>query len=272
MDPSSSRLPTAFIPHGGGPWPVMDLPMMPSAETAPLADYMRSIARAPLAPVKAVLMVSAHWERPVPTVNSGARPPMLYDYGGFPEAAYRLQWPAPGEPALAARVSELLGASGFETAEDDERGFDHGTFIPMMLAYPEAKIPTVQLSLQRGLDPGTHLAMGRALAPLRDEGVYILGSGNSFHNLRALFSGSSRMMDAARAFDAWLAETVQLEPVMRSRRLEAWDEAPGAREAHPREEHLIPLMVAVGAAENEPGLVSWTGTMSGYPISAHQFG
>src|SRR5580692_10264315 len=242
---SSSRLPVVFLPHGGGPWPFVDIGIGSKAEQAELARYLRSVASLPKTPPKAVLVISAHWEEAVPTVMSGANPPLLYDYYGFPPASYEITWPAPGEPALAARVRALLASAGIESAENAERGFDHGTFVPLKLAYPNADVPTVQLSLKRGLDPREHLAIGRALAPLRDEGVFVIGSGMTYHNLRAFGPGAKPVSEA---FDAWLRETATLEQEERDGRLATWTTAPAARQAHPREEHLIPLMVAAGAA------------------------
>ncbi|MCA9709361.1 MAG: dioxygenase [Myxococcales bacterium] len=271
MPTSASPLPTAFVPHGGGPWPVLRLPMLAEAEAESLAGYMRSIGQVSPAP-RALLVVSAHWEARVPTVNTGAAPPMLYDYGGFPPEAYRLRWPAPGDPVLAAEVADRLAAAGFRPEREDHRGYDHGTFIPLMLAYPKAEIPVVQLSLVQGLDPAEHLALGRALAPLRAQGVYVLGSGNSFHDLRAFFRGDAAAAAASREFDAWLAETVALPAAEREARLERWEQAPAARRSHPREEHLLPLMVVAGAAGEERGRVQWSGTMGGMTVSAHHFG
>jgi len=201
--------------------------------------------------------VSAHWEERIPTVMTSARPPMLYDYFGFPPESYRITWPAPGEPALAARVRALLGAAGIDSAEDPARGYDHGAFVPLKVTYPEANIPTIQLSLQKGLDPATHLAIGRALAPLRDEGVFVVGSGMSFHNMRAFFSNAGPR--ASEAFDAWLGEAVTAAPEERDRRLLQWAEAPSGRECHPREEHLLPLMVIAGAAGASRGEVAFRG-------------
>lgn len=271
-DRATASMPTAFIPHGGGPWPVLSMNGMPADETQSLAAYMRSIAAAPPRRPRALLVISAHWETPTLTVNTGAAPGMYYDYGGFPDAAYRLKWPAPGDPELAAEVRALLDHAGLPCGEDRQRGYDHGTFIPLMLAYPEADVPVVQLSLRRGLDPAEHLAIGQALAPLREQGVYLLGSGNSFHNLRGMFSGERRLTAAAEQFDRWLAEAVTAAPAERVRLLERWADAPMARECHPREEHLLPLMVVAGAAMHDPGSVTWTGSMAGFRISAHQFG
>jgi aromatic ring-opening dioxygenase catalytic subunit (LigB family) len=269
---ATASMPTAFIPHGGGPWPVLSMSSMPADETQSLAAYMRSIAAAPQVRPRALLVISAHWETPTLTVNTGPAPGMYYDYGGFPEAAYQLQWPAPGDPELAAEVRALLDHAGLRCEEDRQRGYDHGTFIPLMLAYPQADVPVVQLSLRRGLDPAEHLAIGQALAPLRKQGVYLLGSGNSFHNLRALFSGDRRLVPASEQFDQWLAEAITAPAAERARLLERWADAPMARDAHPREEHLLPLMVVAGAAGNDLGTVTWTGGMSGFRISAHQFG
>src|SRR3569623_2237346 len=148
---------------------------------------------------KAILVVSGHWEATQFTVGSAARPPMIFDYYGFPEETYRLRFDAPGSPALAKRVRELLGEAGFPTSEDAERGYDHGVFVPLKLAVPDADIPVVQLSLRSDLDPQAHLAAGRALAPLRNEGVLIVGSGMSWHNMRGFtpaFTAKSQAIDA----------------------------------------------------------------------------
>jgi aromatic ring-opening dioxygenase catalytic subunit (LigB family) len=263
------RQPVVFLPHGGGPWPFVDVGFGDAAELEALAGYLRSVARVPKTPPKALLMVSAHWEAPVPTVMSAAYPPMLYDYYGFPPESYRITWPAPGHPGVAARVRELLDASGLRSAEDLTRGFDHGSFVPLKLAYPDADMPTVQLSLVRGLDPETHLAMGRALAPLRDEGVFIVGSGMTFHNLRAFGRQSAPV---AETFDAWLHESATLPRAERDRRLVAWEQAPAARAAHPREEHLLPLMVAAGAAGEDRGVIAYNGTLLDLRLSAVHFG
>lgn len=263
-----TRQPVAFIPHGGGPWPFVDLGLDRREVTA-LADYLRGLRGLPTAP-KALLVVSAHWEESVVSVMSGQAPPMLFDYYGFPPASYQLRWPAPGSPALAARVRALLGAAGVPTAEDPQRGFDHGTFVPLMLSYPEAELPVVQLSLKRGLDPAEHLAIGRALQPLRDEGVFIVGSGMSYHNLRAM--GDPKAGPISEVFDAWLREAVTDAPERRDAQLIAWSRAPAARAAHPREEHLLPLMVIAGAAGSDRGSVAFNGTMMGWRLSAVHFG
>ncbi len=265
-----SRMPVAYIPHGGGPWPFVDLGFNDREGIDGLIGYLRDLRNLPPEPPKALLVVSAHWEERVPTVQTSSRPPMLYDYYGFPPESYELTWPAPGDPKLAARVQELLGAAGFQTATDPNRGFDHGTFVPLKLTYPDAEIPTVQLSLKRGLDPAEHLAMGRALAPLRDEGVFIIGSGMTFHDLRTFFSPVASGI--SETFDAWLRETATLAPEERDARLAKWTTAPAARQAHPREEHLIPLMVIAGAAGNDRGTVPYNRTFIGIRLSAYHFG
>lgn len=263
------RMPVVFLPHGGGPWPFVDAGWS-GPEADELAAYLRSVRALPKTPPKALLVVSAHWEEAVPTVMTATRPPMLYDYYGFPPASYQITWPAPGHPQLAGRVRELLGAAGFKTGEDAKRGFDHGTFVPLKLTYPEADVPTVQLSLKTGLDPEEHLSMGRALAPLRDEGVFIIGSGMTYHNMRGFRDPRSRSV--AEAFDAWLRETATLEAKPRDRRLAEWSRAPAARLAHPREEHLLPLMVMAGAAGADRGTTPYNGAIWGLRLSAYHFG
>ena len=200
---------------------------------------------------------------------SGAQPPLLFDYYGFPPESYELSWPAPGAPELGARVRQLLGGAGIETGSNAERGFDHGTFVPLKLTYPDAQIPTLQLSLKAGLDPSEHLAIGRALEPLRDEGVFILGSGMSYHNMRGF---GPQGQAASTTFDAWLCATTSSEPEQREARLRSWEQAPAARAAHPREEHLLPLMVVAGAAGRDAGRVAFQGTFLSTEISAHAFG
>jgi aromatic ring-opening dioxygenase catalytic subunit (LigB family) len=263
------RFPVVFVPHGGGPWPFVDVGF-PKADVDRLTEYLRSVAAIPPKPPKALLVVSAHWEEPVPTVMTSERPPILYDYYGFPPESYEITWPAPGAPALASRARQLLDEAGIENGADGERGYDHGTFIPLKLTYPQADVPTVQLSLKRGLAPAEHLAIGRALAPLRDEGIFIVGSGMTFHNLRAF--RDPRAAPVAEAFDAWLRESMVQDAPLRDRRLEQWTSAPAARAAHPREEHLLPLMVAAGAAGDDRAVVGFNDTFAGLRLSSYHFG
>lgn len=269
----SDRLPTLFISHGGGPWPFVDMSRLaPQPVWDRLAEYLRGIHRALPARPAAVLVVSGHWEESEPTVCTGDHPPMLYDYYGFPEHTYRLSYPAPGAPGLASRVRALLGDAGIASGEDAERGFDHGVFVPFMLMYPDADMPILQLSMRNDLDPAAHLAIGQALTPLRDEGVFIVGSGLSYHNLRAFTSQDRAHLDAAGQFDAWLTETVVAAPAERQSRLIDWELAPGARLCHPREDHLLPLMVVAGAAASEPGSRVYHDSFAGKAVSGYQFG
>jgi aromatic ring-opening dioxygenase catalytic subunit (LigB family) len=243
----SARLPTYFVSHGGGPWPWMKDQYHGTYDKleASLVDIKRQVGVRP----KAVLVVSGHWEEPEFMVSSGAVPGMIYDYGGFPAHTYQIKYPAMGQPQLAARVAQLLGDAQLPARLDPQRGFDHGTFSMLYPIYPEADMPVVQLSIRHDLDPLAHLEAGRALAALRDEGVLIIGSGLSFHNLRQ-FGPAGQL--ASHKFDEWLRYVLlELPPPERKVALLHWSEAPYARMAHPREDHLVPLMVALGAAEDE---------------------
>lgn len=267
------RLPTLFIPHGGGPCFFMEpMPGFPPDLWDKLAAYLRAIPQAVGRRPRAVLVISGHWEEETPTVLSPAQHTLLFDYYGFPEHTYRLTYPAHGEPQVAARVHALLREAGFTTQEETERGLDHGVFVPFKLIYPEADVPIVQLSLLHNLDAAQHLAIGHALAALRDEGVLIVGSGNSYHNLREFFSPSASAGGASAQFDNWLGETVQAPRAEREQRLVNWQQAPGSRESHPRSEHLLPLMVVAGAAEDDAGRITYREQMFGKMFSAYQFG
>jgi len=264
-----ARLPALFVTHGGGPcfWMSFPEPLGPHAFDGLGRYFDGLLADLPERP-KAVLMISAHWEESLPTVSTATRPGMLFDYYGFPPHTYQLSYPAPGAPDLAERVRSLLAAAGIESGTDDQRGFDHGVFVPMLKIDPEAKVPVVMMSLRHDLDPAAHLAIGAALAPLRDEGVLIIGSGSSFHNLRTYFNGAP---EAAKEFDDWLTET-SVNPTDREHRLIGWSDAPSARACHPREEHLIPLMVAAGAAQGEAGRRVFHDVIGGKPMSGYAFG
>jgi aromatic ring-opening dioxygenase catalytic subunit (LigB family) len=238
-----TRQPTYFISHGGGPWPWID---DMRAAFAPLEASLAAIPSELPEPPKAVLMISGHWEAREVRVMHAARPPMVYDYSGFAPHTYEITYPASGAPALAERVAGLIGAAGLAVALDEARGFDHGAFVPAFVMYPQADVPMIQVSMLESYDPEAHIRLGRALAPLRDEGVLILGSGLSYHNLRQ-FGPAARL--PSEAFDAWLAETLTLEPEARTVRLIDWESAPHARDCHAREDHLVPLFAALGAAE-----------------------
>lgn len=242
----STRMPTAYITHGGGPCFFMDWD--PPDAWDGLRTALEGIPQRLPDKAAAILVVTAHWEEPVVTVASGASPGLIYDYGGFPPHTYQLTYPAPGAPDVAERVDKLLAAAGILHRLDPMHGWDHGVFIPLKVIFPEADVPVLAMSLDKSLDPQVHLELGRAIAPLRDEGVFIVGSGSSFHHF-----GNFGRNDYAVPFDDWLNETVTLPARQRWDALVGWEQAPSARHAHGREEHLIPLMVAVGAADDVPG-------------------
>ncbi len=235
---------------------------------AALQDIPRQLGVTP----KALLVISAHWEEAELSIMANAAPGMIYDYGGFPEHTYHISYPAPGSPELAAQVQTLLQQAGLAARLDGQRGFDHGTYSALYPVYPRADIPIVQLSLKTGLDPATHLAIGRALASLRNQGILIIGSGLSYHNLRQF--GAAGYASSA-IFDAWLQTTLlQTDPLKRTEQLIAWEQAPAARACHPREEHLLPLMVALGAAEKASAICVYHEStfMGGLTVSNFRFG
>jgi aromatic ring-opening dioxygenase catalytic subunit (LigB family) len=228
------------------------------------------MAELPVRP-SSILLVSAHWETPTYALQSGTRPGMLFDYSGFPDHTYRLSFAPPGSPLLAGRARELLSMAGLPTSEDDQRAYDHGAFIPLLLMAPDADIPVVQLSLRAGLDAQEHTAAGRALAPLRDEGVFIVGSGMSFHNMRGY--GKPQFGPVSDRFDAWLTETVAIDDGRkRGDALARWHEQPDGRASHPREEHLLPLMVVAGSAGNVGGTRAFSDRVMETTVSAFRFG
>ena len=270
---TSPRLPTLFIPHGGGPCFFMDpMPGTPAGLWDGMAAYLRSIPHT-IGPLpKAVLVISGHWECERPTIHFGEQHSLYYDYSGFPPHTYELKWPANGSPEIAARVRDLLNKDGIETDEEHERGLDHGVFIPFKLIFPQADVPVVQLSLQRDLDPQTHFNIGKALEPLRNEGVLIVGTGMSYHNLRKMFVDDASANQDAENFDLWLRDTIIASADEREFRLKEWRSAPGALASHPRSEHLLPLMVVAGAAGNDEGHVVYNERLMGKMISGFQFG
>jgi aromatic ring-opening dioxygenase catalytic subunit (LigB family) len=262
--------PTLYIPHGGGPCFFMDWTMGPADSWNRLEHWLRHCAADLPAEPKAILVVSAHWEESAFTVQSGSAPGLLFDYYGFPEHTYRLEYPAPGAPAFAARARDLLESSGCQCREDFNRPFDHGVFVPLMLMFPNADIPVFQVSLRAELDPVAHLRAGLALAPLRREGVLIVGSGMSYHNLRNFIGAADTGSSAT--FDDWLLGLTELEPGERFEKLSGWLKAPCARLAHPREEHLLPLMMAAGAGVDSPMRRVFRDEIHGHAVSAFQFG
>jgi len=264
-----TRLPTYFVSHGGGPWPWLTGPFRRQFDQ--LERSLAGIAREQGAKPRAVLAVSGHWEENQFTVQAAEWPGMIYDYSGFPPETYQIRYPSPGAPDVARRVRELLMAANIPASVDANRGYDHGVFAPLKAMYPDADVPVLQLSLKRGYDPEQHLAAGRALVPLRDEGVMILASGLSWHNLR-LMGPAAR--EPSTAFDNWLADALAAAPDDRTRHLKGWEHAPMARVAHPQEDHFVPLMVAVGAAERETAHRVYHEElfMGGVTASSYRFG
>ena len=263
----SKPLPTYFISHGGGPWPW--LPEMRKGMhllEASLANMPAEIGETP----KAILMISGHWEEDDFAVMASPQPPMVYDYGGFPAFTYQIKYASPGAPAVAARVEHLLKAAGLPTHLDHARGYDHGVFAPMQVMYPAADVPLLQVAIQHSYDPAAHIALGRALAPLRDEGVLIVGSGLSFHNMR-MFGPAGKA--PSELFDKWLNDAMMSTPKKREELLLNWEAAPAGRLCHPREDHLIPLMAALGAAENDKATRVYHDTNAmGVTASSYRFG
>jgi aromatic ring-opening dioxygenase catalytic subunit (LigB family) len=233
-----------------------------------MAEFLRAIPATLPKPPTAILIVSGHWETQGFAVTGSKQPPLLFDYYGFPPHTYQLRYDAPGSPDLAAAVAERLSAGGFMTAIDADRGYDHGVFVPLKVAFPEAHIPVIELSLDRSLDASLHLALGAALAPLRAQNVLVIGAGMSVHNLRAL--GDPRMTQPGTEFDTWLTAAACADAPRRNLALSRWQEAPHARLCHPRPEHLLPLMVAAGAAQSA-GRRVFHEMILGTPISGFRF-
>ncbi len=266
-DSGAAILPTFFIPHGGGPCFFMQ--WNPPETWLAMGNFLTQLSAQIEVTPRAIVVISGHWETPEFSLTAGAAPPLIYDYFGFPEHTYALQYPVPGSVPLAQEIGALLAHASLPLHFDGHRGFDHGVFIPFKLIYPDASIPIVQVSLQADLDPASHLALGAALAPLRERGVLIVGSGMSYHNMRGVGAGVGGPSDQ---FDAWLTASVALDSKSRDAALTHWQDAPGARIAHPREEHLLPLMVVAGAAGLDPGQKIYSDRIMGASISAYRFG
>jgi aromatic ring-opening dioxygenase catalytic subunit (LigB family) len=242
-------MPVLFLSHGGGPWPWVD--GMREAFAVSAREFAKLPALLPEKP-RAILVISGHWEETEFTLATAAQPPTIYDYSGFPPHTYELKYPAPGTPELAAHVLQLLRAAGITAHEDPLRGYDHGVFVPMFLMYPQAEVPVLMLSMKHDYDPAEHIRLGQALAPLRDEGVLIVGSGLTYHNMRGF--GRAESAAPAASFEGYLNEAISApDAARRNALLEQWEGAPGARLAHPREDHLVPLFAIAGAAGEDRG-------------------
>ena len=242
-----SRHTVLYLSHGAGP-----MPLLGDDGHKQMVDNLEMIA-AEISKPSAIILISAHWEEPIPTITQAVNPPLLYDYYGFPEQAYAIQYPAPGEPDLAHTVFSVLRDQGIKSILDDKRGFDHGLFVPLKIMYPEADVPCIQLSLVNRLDPKEHINIGNSLSGLEYENLLVIGSGFSFHNMNAFFAPRTAEMEMMNEeFIQWLNDTCSnpnLEENERTRRLVNWEKAPSARFSHPREEHLLPLHVCYGVAK-----------------------
>jgi aromatic ring-opening dioxygenase catalytic subunit (LigB family) len=250
--PSSANI--LFISHGGGP-----MPLLGDAGHVEMVQCLQDFALQIPKP-SAILVVSAHWEAKHATVTSATAPELIYDYSGFPPESYAIKYPAPGAPDLADDIVQALTAAGIDAAKDHQRGWDHGVFVPLKIMYPEADIPCVQLSLVQGLNADTHVALGQALQTLNHPGLLVIGSGFSFHNMRAFFAAETpEIRQANLAFQQWLDDTClsrELSEGERTKRFREWTLAPAARFCHPREEHLLPLHVCYGLAKRPADLGS----------------
>ena len=260
-----ARMPSLYIPHGGGPSFFMTGERKQRYQ--PTEDFLRSIHHILPAQPSAILIITAHWETRIPSFTGGMRPGLIYDYYGFPPETYLLEYPAEGSPTLAEHAADLLRQSGMPAFVDPDYGWDHGVFIPLKVMYPQAEIPVVAMSLQESLDPNLHSHLGRALSPLRDENVLIVGAGMSYHNLRNFVVEAP----ASFAFHDWLDQTLASPWEARCQGLAQWQLAPGGRASHPRAEHLLPLMVASGAGSDAPGRSIWRGAIGPTCIGAWAF-
>jgi aromatic ring-opening dioxygenase catalytic subunit (LigB family) len=264
------KMPTWFIPHGGGPCFFME--WNPINAWDRMAQFLREAASTLPQTPKAIVLVSAHWLTPKVSVTSGVQPELIYDYYGFPAHTYQLTYPAPGAPELAKQIVQTLQAAGIDSVEDSQRGFDHGVFIPLKLIFPQANVPVVQLSLNDSLNALAHLKVGQALETLRHQGVLIVGSGMSFHNMRAY--GNPQYAPVSDVFDGWLTQAVESSPLERNQLLSNWQNAPHARDCHPprAEEHLLPLMTVAGAAGEDMGRKVFSDRVMQTTLSAFTFG
>ena len=229
-------LPTLFISHGSPETAIA---------TTPAHDFLQTLGK-PYQAIRAALVISAHWETACPVVGASERPETIHDFSGFPDELYDIKYPAKGAPKLAAEVASLLETAGLQCQIDARRGLDHGAWVPLSLMFPDANIPVFQLSIQKSLDPATHLALGEALTDLRKEGMLVIGSGGAVHPLGYVTFPSPTPFPWAVAFDDWLTDAVQRGD--RQALVEYRTKAPYPERAHPRPYHYMPLLVALGAA------------------------
>lgn len=260
----NEKFPVLFISHGGGPWPwIEEMRSQFTVTERALTELGQAIKP------KAILVISGHWEENQFSISTSLLPSMLYDYSGFPPHTYHIKYQAPGSMELSQKIKEYLTAAKINIKEDSKRGLDHGTFVPLYIMYPEANIPVVLLSLKNTLDPEEHIRVGELLSPLREEGVLIIGSGLSYHNLRAFFRGGKI---PSEIFESWLTQSIEQKASVRNELLTHWYKAPSARLAHPREDHLLPLMVVAGAAGEDKGHRIFLDKAFEVSMASYQFG
>ena len=258
------QLPTLFVSHGA---PTLAI------EPGPAHHFLKTLGKE-LGRPASIVVLSAHFDRPIATITSSAAPDTIHDFGGFPEALYKITYAAPGNPVLANQVSDLLSAAGIPTRLDDDRGLDHGAWVPLSLMYPDADVPVVQLSIDSRKDPAYHFRLGELLRPLRDQGVLIVGSGGATHNLRhaLLASRDAPFVDWANTFREWLAGAIEND--RRSDLADYRTVAPDALRNHPSEEHFLPLLCAMGAAERDEqrSRIHKSNTYGALAMDAYLFG
>lgn len=242
---SNALMPVLYLPHGGGP-----LPLLGDPGHEKLVEFLQTVPEK-LGSPSAIVLVSAHWEESQVGITSAPQPQLIYDYYGFAEESYAITYAADGNPDLARKIQMLLSDVEIESELQPERGFDHGMFVPMKLMYPDADIPCVQVSLLQSMDAQAHVNIGKALAPLRQENILIIGSGSSYHNMLEFKTPTEEGRNLNTDFDFWLIDTctsARYESDEREEMLVNWKDAPGAKHSHPREEHLLPVHVCLGAA------------------------
>lgn len=236
-----------YFSHGGGP-----LPLLNDSSHDKMIQFMKNLPQKIHKP-DSIIVFSAHWEEDIVTIQSGESPSIMYDYYGFPEAAYNIKYPCVGSEDLALRIAEVFRQSGIEYKLDDKRPYDHGSYIPLKMMYPDADIPVIQISLNKDLNSLTHLSIGKALRPLLDENLLIIGSGFSFHNMtRFDFSGKNTKDPLNDHFQDRLIDICCINESENEKwqSFLNWESFPNGRYCHPREEHLLPLLVCAGLSTN----------------------
>lgn len=241
----NNQVETIFLSHGGGP-----LPLLGDPQHREMVARLTEIANSHLKRPEAIIVISAHWEEPIPTITAAPKPELIYDYYGFPQESYNITYPVLGNPELAQMIYDNLKTAGIPSKLEVKRGFDHGLFVPLKIMFPRADIPCVQLSLKTNLNPKDHIEIGKALSKLPYSNLLIIGSGFSFHNLNSFFNGSSKeQKEQNNQFQQWLIQTISshdIDELTREEKLINWSEISYARYCHPREEHLLPLHVCYG--------------------------